>query len=347
MLNKSTCDSPRTEKELLLATRPFQEESLITSWWHVGSTFVFLASVLILATLVPWWPVRLVFSVLTGLTLVRAFIVFHDFFHNAVTRGSRTARVFMYLYGLIALTPPSSWRFSHNFHHANVGKPIAAKNHGYSLITSDIGSFPLMTTSVWNNSSKAQRLRYRISRHPVTILCAYVTVFFYTLCLSPLLSDPRKYWEGGLAILVHGALLAAVWLLAGFSVLLFALLIPFAIAGAIGAYLFFAQHNFPGMRIVPAEEWTHYRGAMESSSYMKCGAIMRWFTGNIGYHHVHHLNSLIPFYRLPEAARAVPELQNPKVTSFHPRDVLACLRLNLWDIDSQQLVSYRQGTTHT
>ena len=144
-------------------------------------------------------------------------------------------------------------------------------------------------------------------------------------------------------MLAHGGLVAVLWGFAGFDVLLFAFLLPYAIASAAGAYLFFAQHNFPGMRIVPVEEWTHYRGALESSSVMKLGPIMRWFTGNIGYHHVHHLNSLIPFYRLPEAMAAIPELQQPIATSLRPRDVFACLRLNLWDPRNQKLVSYREA----
>ena len=121
------------------------------------------------------------------------------------------------------------------------------------------------------------------------------------------------------------------------------LVVPFALAAAMGAYLFFAQHNFVGMRIVPIEQWTHYRGALESSSYMKLGPIMQWVTGNIGYHHIHHLNALIPFYRLPEAMAAIPELQTPAVTSLRPRDMIACLRLNLWDLNKAQLVAYGEA----
>lgn len=92
--------------------------------------------------------------------------------------------------------------------------------------------------------------------------------------------------------------------------------------------------------MLQANEWTYYRAALESSSYLKMGRVMSWFLGNIGYHHVHHLNRLIPFYRLPEAMAATPELQHPTVTSLHPRDILACLRLNLWDEDAGRMVSY-------
>lgn len=80
---------------------------------------------------------------------------------------------------------------------------------------------------------------------------------------------------------------------------------------------------------------------------MKLGPIMKWFTGNIGYHHVHHLNPHIPFYRLPEAMAAIPELQHPVVTSLRPRDILSCFRANLWETETQRMVSYCDATTST
>ena len=90
----------------------------------------------------------------------------------------------------------------------------------------------------------------------------------------------------------------------------------------------------------PRESWSYTRAALESSSYMEMGRVMRFFTGNIGYHHVHHLNPLIPFYRLPEAMDAIPELHDPPKTSLRPSDVLACFRLKLWDPDKGRMVGY-------
>lgn len=335
--------TPRTEKALHAATRPFASEYPWKSWWIVASTFICLGVALTAAALLPWWPLRLIASVVAGLLLVRTFILFHDFVHGSLLRGSRLARALFQVYGLVTLTPARNWRQSHNFHHANVGKPIEPVNGKFSFLTSDIGAFPLMTTDMWRNSTSWQRLRYRLNRHPVTILGAYFTVFLGSLCLAPLIQNPRKNWEAMLAMIVHGVIVALLWVLAGVSTLFFAFLLPFGIAAAMGAYLFFAQHNFKGMRIIPVETWTHFRGALESSSYMKMGPVMNWFTGNIGYHHVHHMNSLIPFYRLPETMAAIPELQHPIETSLHPRDIIACLQLNLWDQQSQQLVSYGEA----
>jgi omega-6 fatty acid desaturase (delta-12 desaturase) len=107
--------------------------------------------------------------------------------------------------------------------------------------------------------------------------------------------------------------------------------------------LFYAQHNFPDCRLYHREEWSHARAAMSSSSFIKMNGLMHWFTGNVGFHHIHHLNAKIPFYRLPEAMANMPELRSPGTTSLHPTDVWSCLRLNLWDPTKQRLVTFREA----
>jgi omega-6 fatty acid desaturase (delta-12 desaturase) len=335
--------APTTGKQLLDATRPFATESPLRSWWSVGSTLVLLGAALLAAATAPWWPVQLAASVLGGLLFVRGFILYHDFMHHSLLRDSRLARPLFHLIGMFLLAPPRYWRYSHNFHHGNVGKPLQPGSDRELLVTSDLGSFPLMTTDAWRTASTLERLRYRVARHPLMLACAYVTVFMLGLCLLPLLKSPRKYWDGALALVAHAGLVGALWFFVGFPVLFFAFLLPFAIASAIGAYLFYAQHNYEGMHVLKSEEWTYYRGAIESSSYMRLGRVMDWFTGNIGYHHIHHMNPLIPFYRLPEAMAAVPGLQEARTTSLHPREILGCLRLGLWDPVGQRLVSYREA----
>jgi acyl-lipid omega-6 desaturase (Delta-12 desaturase) len=321
----------RVDRDLFAATRTFARESAARSWWCIGSTFGLLAGVLTGAAIAPWWPVRVVASMLGALVLVRAFILYHDFMHGAILPGSRLARAIFYVYAALNLTPPRSWRDSHNFHHANVGK----------ILGSDVGSFPLMTATTWRASSTIQRLFYRVSRHPLTIVCAYFTVFLLNVCMLPMLRRPARYWDSALSLLAHSSAVAALWIFAGFDAAFFSLLLPMTVAGAMGGYLFYVQHSFPGLRILPEEEWTPYRAALASSSFLRLGPVLRWFTGNIGFHHVHHLNSLIPFYRLPQAMAAIPELQHPSVTTFSPRDILACLRANVWDDENRRMVRYR------
>ena len=252
--------SRRTGRELLRASLPFVEQSQRDSWWRVGSTLVILAVLLACAAVAPWWPLRLAASIVGGLVIVRVFILYHDFLHGALLPRSRLASGLFYSLGLLMLTPPRHWRSSHNFHHAHVGKVIVAQRDAFPVVTSDIGSFPLMSTESWQTATTSQRLCYRIARHPITILCAYVTVFLLVGCVDPLLKNPRKYWDGALSLLAHGGTIALLWAYAGFDVVLSAIFLPFVIASALGAYLFYAQHTFEGLRIFPAAEWSYFRG---------------------------------------------------------------------------------------
>ena len=322
----------RSGKVLLIATRVFTENSRLRSWWYLGTTLFLVVLSLFLAGLAPWWPLRLAGAILGGLIMARAFILYHDFMHGSILKGSLPAKLLLYAVGLLMLVPPRSWRASHNYHHANVAK----------LGKSGVGSYPLMTIAEWSKATPRQRFVYRLSRHPLTILSAYFTIFGLTITVSPLLKHPRKNWDSLLALVLHGGMMFGLWVIGGPWLVFFVVVLPFAIASALGAYLFYAQHTFPGIKMLQANEWTYYRAALESSSYLKMGRVMSWFLGNIGYHHVHHLNRLIPFYRLPEAMAAIPELQHPTVTSLHPRDILACLRLNLWDEHAARMVSYHE-----
>ena len=127
----------------------------------------------------------------------------------------------------------------------------------------------------------------------------------------------------------------------GWAALFFSLIVPLFIGSAIGTYLFYAQHNFPGVVFKDKAGWTFEGAALESSSFLKTNPVMAWFTGNIGYHHIHHLNHRIPFYRLPETYRAIPELHTAKVTSLHPREIFRCLRLKVWCVQTQAMVGVR------
>jgi omega-6 fatty acid desaturase (delta-12 desaturase) len=323
----------RTGRRLFQATMPFAVECISTSWWLVGSTFVMLGLSLVGAAIAPAWPLRLLFSIVSALLMVRAFITYHDYMHNAILSHSRLAWLLFRIYSAFALTPPRSWKKSHNYHHGHVGKIAAAS----------VGAFPIMTTEMWRDAPLASRISYRVERHPLTILAGYLTIFFFGVTLLPLLKNPARHWDSLLVLLGHGTLIAALWILGGFDVAFFVILLPMTIASTIGSYLFFAQHSFEDMHVLPEEAWTFHRAAMESSSYMKLNKLMRWFTGNIGYHHIHHLNVRIPFYRLPKAMEAIPELQSPVTTTLSAHDIRACFRCCLWDEGLQRMVSYREA----
>jgi omega-6 fatty acid desaturase (delta-12 desaturase) len=322
----------RSDQEIIKASNEFAHESVARSWFHLVTTLLgLLASQLLAATLSthPW--LRFGCSVLAGLFTVRVFILYHDYKHGAILRGSKRVRWLLDTYGLYVMTPSKVWTQTHNYHHAHTAK----------IVGSHVGSYMMLTTQLWERATPGQRFMYRLVRHPLTIMLGYVTVFMYSFCVAAFTRNPRKNTDSLLAIVLQLTLIASIYSYFGFEPLLYALLLPQLISHALGAYLFYAQHNFPQAYVQPRETWSFVRASLESSSYMKLGPVMRYFTGNIGFHHVHHLNHRIPFYRLPEAMAAIPELQNPRgVTSLWPRDVIACFRLKLWDPELGRLVPF-------
>ncbi len=319
------------ERELRGQLRRFAQEDRRRTQrecWLTLALLVVSAGVAI-ASRAPW-PLRVAASILEGLVLVRGFVLFHDVMHGALFRGSRAARTVFTIFGALVLTPASVWRETHDYHHG----------HTAQIVGSHIGSYPLVTVSMWRRMSRAQRLAYRFARHPLTILGAYATVFVGGMCVVPFLRAPRRHRSAGVIVLVH--LLAWVAALATHHFVPFVLgyLAPLSLACAVGAYLFYAQHNFVGVEITSRENWSPVRAALRSSSHFEMGPVLRFFTGNIGLHHVHHLHAGIPFYRLPEAARATPWLQEATRTSFPPRDVVRCLRLKVWDAVEGKMIGY-------
>jgi len=322
----------RTGQELVLATRRYATDFTGRSWWFVLST-AFLLFLGLAGTL---WNVdlaaKLICSVLSGLLLLRLFVIYHDQQHHAILSKSRIAEGLMRVFGMFALSASSVWRSSHNHHHS----------HNSKLRGSQIGSFPIMTRAQFEKSTPSDRRKYLSMRHPLMIFGGYFSMFLFGMCINPFLNDPKKHYDCLIALIAHLAISVALVVFWGWQQLLLTQTVPAIIAYAIGSYLFYAQHNFPGVSFNDKAGWTYEKAALESSSFMKTSRIMGWFTANIGYHHVHHLNAKIPFYRLPEVLREMPELQHPQTTSLSPLEILRCLRLKVWDVDLQRMVGLRE-----
>jgi acyl-lipid omega-6 desaturase (Delta-12 desaturase) len=323
----------RVGPELILATKAYACDSTIKSWSHILST----AALLLAALAGTHWNFnlagRVACSLLSGLLLLRSFVIYHDQQHHAILPRSRIAEVLMRIFGVLALSPSSIWRSSHNHHHS----------HNSKLRGAHIGSFPIMTKSQFLKSPAAIRFKYLFMRHPLTILFGYFFVFLVGMCLAPFLSEPKKHYDGLIAVLVHAGIGVTLFHYWGWAGLLLTQTLPHFILYAIGTYLFYAQHNFPSVSFADKSGWTYDKAAVESSSYLATSRLMAWFTANIGYHHIHHLNARIPFYRLPQVFREIPELQTPKVTSLHPAEIWRCLRLKVWDVETQRMISLRQA----
>jgi omega-6 fatty acid desaturase (delta-12 desaturase) len=312
-------------------TKAYAKDNSWKSWWCILSTALLLT--VAMAGTLPPWPVagRIVCSLLSGLLTVRMFVIYHDQQHRAILPRSSLANFFMRLYGIWVLSPSTIWRSSHDYHHA----------HNSKLRSAHIGSYPIMTREQYQKTSAGERALYLFMRHPLTILFGYFTIFLFGMVIYPFFNSPRKHVDSLLALLLHVIVGVTLVCLSGWLTLLLFLIIPRLLACALGSYLFYAQHNFPGVVFGDKNGWTFEKAALQSSSYLKTNPIMAWFIGNIGYHHIHHLNHRIPFYRLPEVYQAFPELRTAKTTSLHPLDILRCLRLKVWCVETQSMVSVR------
>lgn len=322
--------SPRTGRELLAAAREFASENRARSWFHVVETLTVIGVLLTGTALAPTWWLKLPLSVLAGFVVVRMFILYHDYQHFAILRDSKVANAIMWLYGIYVLTPQNVWRQTHNYHH----------QHNAKIVGSHVGSYLMVTTEMWAKMSPRERLVYKAYRHPLTIFSAYFTVFLFGMCISSFQRQKRKNWDSLVAVLVHVGAAVAIPYFFGWSAYVFVWFLPVFVATMVGAYLFYAQHNYPDVEVQPRETWEYTKAALDSSSFMEMSPVMHWLTGNIGYHHVHHLNPTIPFYRLPEAMAAIPELQNPGRTSLAPSEIVRCFSLKLWDPARGEMVGY-------
>jgi omega-6 fatty acid desaturase (delta-12 desaturase) len=322
----------KTGKELILATKPFAKEDRAKSWGVLLSTLFLLIVALAGTVVLPFFILKLAFSILSGLLMVRMFIIFHDYQHHAILHRSVPADIIMSLYGLYVLVPSSIWKRSHDYHH----------NHNSKLFSASIGSYPIATKDKFLSMTKGERRMYLFIRHPFTIVMGYITMFIYGMCISSFISAPRKHYDSLIALIAHGLITYFVITLFGWQTWLLTILIPIFIASAMGAYLFYAQHNFPGTSFSDKGEWKYEMAALESSSYMVMNPFMQYMTGNIGFHHIHHLNSRIPFYRLPDAMKEIPELQAAKTTSLHIRDIIACFRLKVWDPERKRMIGLNE-----
>ena len=323
----------RTGKELLIASKSFADEHRLQSWWYLWSTLALFALLVAVAgsSYAPLLA-SVSASILAGFVVVRLFVIFHDFFHGAILRKSKIAHSILYMFGLMVLSPAKSWKSSHDHHH----------KHNSNEFGAEIGGFPLMTTDEYHKASPLRQLGYRLVRNPLVILFGYITGFLVNKTLIKFVSNPIENYSCGISLVLHFGLAILIGIYS-IKALILGMLLPLFIGAAVGTYLFYVQHNFPGMKRREGKEWDYVYAAMHSSSYLRASPLMNWFTGNIGYHHVHHLNAKIPFYRLPEAMEEMHELQTPTPTSLSLSDIISCLQLKLWDPASEQLLTFREA----
>jgi omega-6 fatty acid desaturase (delta-12 desaturase) len=267
--------------------------------------------------------------------LVRLFMIQHDCGHGSFFLSRRVNDWVGRAIGVLTLTPYDFWRHTHTLHH----------KHSGNLERAHVGSIDTLTVHEYQALPRAQRLRYRLYRHPLVLFGlgpAYLFILYNRVPVGFMRAGWMP-WVSTMGTNVAIVLLAAAMIsLVGVGEFLIVQLPITVLAGTMGVWLFYIQHQFEHTRWAHDNEWTFHETALYGSSYYDLPAPLRWMTANIGLHHVHHLASRIPFYRLPEVMEAHPQLrQTSRVTL---QESLRCARLALWDEEQRRLVPFEQAT---
>ena len=273
-------------------------------------------------------------AALNALFLVRLFMIQHDCGHGAFFRSRRLSDWLGRALGVLTLTPYDVWRKTHAIHHASTG----------NLDRRGTGDIPTLTVREYRARLWPGRAIYRLYRHPLFLfgLAPFYVFFIQNRLPFGLMASGWRYWLSamGTNAAVAAALVGLYWL-GGSRTLLLVFLPTMLIGASIGMWLFYVQHQFRETSWDSEESWKVQDAALEGSSYYVLPEPLRWFSANIGAHHVHHMASRIPYYRLPEVLRDhEPLAQCHRLTL---RESFRCARLRLWDEDSRQLVSFAEA----
>jgi omega-6 fatty acid desaturase (delta-12 desaturase) len=277
----------------------------------------------------PYW-LTLMLGVVAAAFLLRLFILFHDCVHGSLFPKKEVNTFVGTVLGLLVFTSFADWRFSHLRHHASYAD-LDARGYG------DIWT---LTQTEYEKSSKVMKLAYRFYRSPFVLIGLGALIAFLLRYRLPAKHVTRKERSG---IIFTNLALALIIVMAcqtiGWRTYL---LIQFPLiwmAGTVGVFLFYVQHQFDGVYWARRKEWDALKAAMEGSSFYNLPPVLRWFSSNIGYHHVHHLGVRIPNYRLKECCDAIPALRNKAPLTI--RQSLAALRLHIWDEQNRQLTGFK------
>ncbi len=313
--------------------KPFESSDTKASVWQLVNTLppFFLLWFLAYEAISVSILLSIGLSILAGGFMVRVFIIFHDCCHGSFFKNRKLNNLVGTVTGILTMFPYQKWKREHSIHHATSS----------NLDKRGTGDVWIMTVEEYEKASKLERLQYRLYRNPfVMFVLGPLYLFLVTNRLNR--KDARKKerrntYLTNLSIIAIIALL--VWAIGWTSFLIVQLPIVF-VAGSLGIWLFYVQHQFEDSYFEDEAEWDYVKAAIDGSSFYKLPRILQWITGNIGYHHVHHLSPKVPNYNLEQVHEKTPSLQ--QATTITVKSSLKSIRFRLYDEKSKSFVHFKE-----
>jgi omega-6 fatty acid desaturase (delta-12 desaturase) len=315
----------------------YNKPSAAKSWWQIINSvvpYLGLWVLMIYSLEISYW-LTLALAVLAAGFLVRIFIIFHDCGHGSFFKSPLLSRIVSIFTGMFVFTPHYKWHHEHHIHHQSVG----------NLDKRGVGDVKTITVEEYKNYSPGKQLYYRIYRHPITLFII-APFFLFTVAMR----FPSKTQSFNSKLYTHLTTIALVILvylislLIGFRTFLLIQIPVLLIASISGVWLFYVQHQFEDVIWERTKNWDYKVIAMEGSSYLKLPRVLQWFSGNIGFHHLHHLSPKIPNYNLEKCINENAIFQKEPLT-FWPS--IQSMKYRLWDEQKHKLVSFKEARLAT
>ena len=336
MNDTTEAKQPRDARDWVQILAKYREPSTRRSIWELVATLVPFAALWALAWIslsVSYW-LTFALAVMNGVFLVRIFAIQHDCGHSSYFRSRVAGDWVGRVLGVLTLTPYDVWRRQHSIHHAT---------HG-NLDQRGVGDILTLTVAEYRARGTVGRFLYRLYRNPVVLFVLAPSYLFILQNRLPfgLMNQGWRYWTSAMGTNAILAMVVGLMIWLGGLMPVVLIFLPTSIiAATIGVWLFYVQHQFETTHWAKDDDWQVHESALEGSSHYVMPAPLRWLTANIGIHHVHHLYSRIPFYRLTEVLRDHADLAEAQKLTI--MESLKSVRLHLWDEASGRLVSFREA----
>lgn len=330
-MNHVYIDNVKLNKEIL--RKIISQYTIPDVWkstWQILNTllpFIALFYLMLRSVQISYW-LTLALAIPTAGFMVRTFIIFHDCGHGSFFKSKKSNDILGVITGILTFTPYQRWRHDHAIHHATAG----------DLDRRGTGDVSTWTVEEYLNASVWKKTGYRIMRNPLILFSIGAVISFIFIQRIPLPSHNKRQrasvWWTNIALV---GLIGLVILLFDWKTYLLAQIPVWILGTSVGIWLFYVQHNFEGTYWARHDKWDFFMASMKGSSYYQLPAVLQWFSGNIGFHHIHHLNARIPNYNLPKCFK--------ENSIFHIKPItllgsLKSLRLRLWDEQKQCLVGW-------